>query len=235
MLRSLAIPVRLVNGYGPGTYDARTKKYVVRESDAHTWPEVYFPLYGWIPFEPTPDGVYNSIPRGSGSATTCSAAGCPAPTPSPVSVVGPATTPRPRVVPAVPAVTGGPGGVTLPALRSWTPIGALALLLLVLLYVVGSRFLRPQTVAGVWRRAMLLLQLAGVRPRLGETPLEFGDRVAGTFPEAATGMRQLAGDYAVAVYAPPRLAEGSRAAIMADWGSLRPLLLRLIAARLRRR
>jgi hypothetical protein len=235
MLRSLGIPVRLVNGYGPGTYDAQTKKYVVRESDAHTWPEVYFPLYGWIPFEPTPDGVYNSIPRGSGSAATCPAAGCPAPTPSPGSAVVPPATPRPRVAPAVPSVTGGPGGVTLPALRTWTPIGALALLLLVLLYVVGSRFLRPQTVAGVWRRAMLLLQLAGVRPRLGETPLEFGDRVAGAFPEAATGMRQLAGDYAVAVYAPPRLAEGRRAAVMADWGSLRPVLLRRVAARLRRR
>jgi hypothetical protein len=99
---------------------------------------------------------------------------------------------------------------------------------------VASRFLRPQTVAGVWRRAMLLLQLAGVRPRVGETPIEFGDRVAGAFPEAATGMRQLAGDYAVAVYAPPILAEGRRAAILAGWGRLRPLLLRRIAARLRR-
>jgi len=123
----------------------------------------------------------------------------------------------------------------LPSLRTWTPIGALALLLLVLLYVLASRFLRPQTVAGVWRRAMLLLQLAGVRQRVGETPIEFGDRVAGAFPEAATGMRQLAGDYAVAVYAPPSLARDRRAAILAGWGVLRPLLLRRIAARVRRR
>jgi len=234
MLRSLGVPVRLVNGYGPGTYDAQKQQSVVRESDAHTWPEVYFPSYGWIVFEPTPDGVYNPIPRGPGQAVVCPTSGCPGgASPSPATV--PTATPRPRPVPAVPAATGGATGQTLPALRTWTPIGAIVLLLLVLLYVLGSRFLRPQTVAGVWRRAMLLLQLAGVRQRIGETPIEFGDRVAGAFPEAATGIRQLAVDYAAAVYAPRPLAEGRRAAILAGWGALRPLLLRRIAARLRRR
>jgi hypothetical protein len=135
----------------------------------------------------------------------------------------------------VPPVTGSSRGPALPALRTWTPVGALILLVLVLLYVLSSRYLRPQTVAGVWRRAMLLVELAGVRPRVGETPIEFGDRVAGAFPEAASGMRQLAGDYAVAAYAPPPMAEGRKAAILAGWGSVRPLLLRRIAARVRRR
>ncbi|TET98961.1 MAG: DUF4129 domain-containing protein, partial [Dehalococcoidia bacterium] len=27
--------------------------YVVTEKDGHAWPELYFPTYGWIPFEPT--------------------------------------------------------------------------------------------------------------------------------------------------------------------------------------
>jgi transglutaminase-like putative cysteine protease len=235
MLRSIGIPTRLVNGYGPGGYDAQQRRFVVRESDAHTWPEVYFPSYGWIAFEPTPDGVYNPIQRGAGAGVSCSGDGCQSDTGSPLTTPAPAATPPPRTGPEAPAVTGGSGTPALPALRTWTPIGALVLLLLVLVYVLASRFLRPQTVAGVWRRAMLLLQLAGVHQRVGETPIEFGDRVAGAFPEAATGMRQLAGDYAVAVYAPPRLAEGRRAAILAGWGSLRPLLLRRIAARLRRR
>jgi transglutaminase-like putative cysteine protease len=235
MLRSLGVPVRLVNGYGPGSYDEQQHRFVVRESDAHTWPEVYFPSYGWIPFEPTPDGVYTPIQRGGGSGVTCSGAGCQSDSGAALATPAPAATPRPRPQPAVPPVSGGSPGVTLPALRTWTPVGALVLLVLVLLYVLFSRFLRPQTVAGVWRRAMLLLELAGVRPRVGETPIEFGDRVAGAFPEAASGMRQLAGDYAVAAYAPPPLAEGRKPAIMAGWGSLRPLLLRRIAARLRRR
>src|SRR6185436_13957542 len=31
-----------------------TGKFVVKELDAHAWVEVYFPLYGWVEFEPTP-------------------------------------------------------------------------------------------------------------------------------------------------------------------------------------
>ncbi|NIN97915.1 MAG: hypothetical protein GTO49_23645, partial [Anaerolineae bacterium] len=27
--------------------------YRVRESNAHTWVEIYFPRYGWVEFEPT--------------------------------------------------------------------------------------------------------------------------------------------------------------------------------------
>src|SRR4029077_7415230 len=60
MLRSLGIPTRLVNGYGPGTYNTNKGRYEVRGEDAHTWVEVYFPKYGWIPFEPTPtEGGYS--------------------------------------------------------------------------------------------------------------------------------------------------------------------------------
>ena len=54
MARSLGIPARLAVGYAPGEYDARKDRLVVREKDAHAWPELYFPGYGWIPFEPTP-------------------------------------------------------------------------------------------------------------------------------------------------------------------------------------
>jgi len=54
MARSLGIPARLAVGYAPGQYDARKNRLIVREEDGHAWPELYFPGYGWIPFEPTP-------------------------------------------------------------------------------------------------------------------------------------------------------------------------------------
>lgn len=54
MLRALGIPARLVAGYGAGEYNALSGYYTVRASDAHAWTEVYFPGYGWVPFDPTP-------------------------------------------------------------------------------------------------------------------------------------------------------------------------------------
>ena len=54
MLRAQGIPARWVQGYAGGTLDPDTGLWVVRESVAHSWVEVYFPTYGWQRFEPTP-------------------------------------------------------------------------------------------------------------------------------------------------------------------------------------
>ena len=53
MARAVGIPARIASGYARGVYDEETGTWTVRERDAHTWPELYFPGYGWIPFEPT--------------------------------------------------------------------------------------------------------------------------------------------------------------------------------------
>ena len=53
MARSLGIPARVAIGYATGEYDPATRTYIVHESDAHAWPELY--INGqWLPFEPTP-------------------------------------------------------------------------------------------------------------------------------------------------------------------------------------
>jgi protein-glutamine gamma-glutamyltransferase len=54
MLRTIGIPARLVNGFRTGSYNRYGKDFVVRARDAHSWVEVYFAGYGWIPFDPTP-------------------------------------------------------------------------------------------------------------------------------------------------------------------------------------
>jgi transglutaminase-like putative cysteine protease len=55
MLRSQGIPARMAAGFAQGTWDAERSAFLVRERDAHTWVEVYFPGYGWVEFEPTAD------------------------------------------------------------------------------------------------------------------------------------------------------------------------------------
>jgi transglutaminase-like putative cysteine protease len=54
MLRHLGIPARLVNGFRAGGYNGIGEDYVVRQHDAHSWVEAYFPPYGWVEFDPTP-------------------------------------------------------------------------------------------------------------------------------------------------------------------------------------
>ena len=53
LARSAGIPARLVTGFVPGSRDALTGRFVVRERDAHAWAEIYFPGIGWQGFDPT--------------------------------------------------------------------------------------------------------------------------------------------------------------------------------------
>jgi transglutaminase-like putative cysteine protease len=62
MLRTLDIPSRLVNGFQTGSYNRIGKDFVVRARDAHSWVEVYFTGYGWIPFDPTPADPHPVLP-----------------------------------------------------------------------------------------------------------------------------------------------------------------------------
>lgn len=54
MARALGIPSRVVSGYNTGTLNWETGLYEVRQENAHSWPELFFPEYGWVRFEPTP-------------------------------------------------------------------------------------------------------------------------------------------------------------------------------------
>ena len=53
LARAAGLPARFVTGYASGTYDRFTAEYIVLQSDAHAWAEVYFPGIGWVDFEPT--------------------------------------------------------------------------------------------------------------------------------------------------------------------------------------
>lgn len=66
MARSLGIPARWVKGYAPGSQPSDEmmmrspelgRAYNVSNADAHSWAELYFGDYGWIPFEATPGFV----------------------------------------------------------------------------------------------------------------------------------------------------------------------------------
>ena len=54
LLRMGGVPTRVAAGFSPGVFDASRGTYVVRDFDAHSWVEVFFPSIGWVTFDPTP-------------------------------------------------------------------------------------------------------------------------------------------------------------------------------------
>jgi hypothetical protein len=71
MLRLLGIPARVAAGFLPGSYHGDF--WQVTDHDAHTWVEVWFRGFGWLPFDPTPgrghlSGTYSSTSLGFNAA-----------------------------------------------------------------------------------------------------------------------------------------------------------------------
>ncbi len=64
LLRTQGIPARLVNGFQMGEFSDISDFYTVRQSDAHSWVEVYFPNSGWVAFDPTPSAGLSQYENG---------------------------------------------------------------------------------------------------------------------------------------------------------------------------
>jgi transglutaminase-like putative cysteine protease len=79
MLRMLGIPARVGEGFTEGTRNVNRGTYVVTDRDAHAWVEVWFPKFGWMPFEPTPSRElpfdYSTTSKNFSDAATKSLAG----------------------------------------------------------------------------------------------------------------------------------------------------------------
>ena len=76
LLRMGGVPARVAAGFSPGSLDPQRGQYIVRDVDAHSWVEAYFPRYGWITFDPTPSVAparaqesFDPVTTGGGGAT----------------------------------------------------------------------------------------------------------------------------------------------------------------------
>jgi transglutaminase-like putative cysteine protease len=123
LLRMGGVPARVAAGFTTGTLDSTRGHYVVSDLDAHDWVEVWFPLYGWVKFDPTP----TSAPARSG-------------VPEPLlknqsSKLAPTRVlkkPDPTPAPAQPVHTSTGGGSSVGALLAVMVLIAAAILALVL-------------------------------------------------------------------------------------------------------
>ena len=77
LLRMGGVPARVVAGFSPGSLDPSRGEYIVRDVDAHSWVEAFFPRYGWVTFDPTPavaparaQEPFDPVNTGGGGPTT---------------------------------------------------------------------------------------------------------------------------------------------------------------------
>jgi transglutaminase-like putative cysteine protease len=233
MLRHLGIPARMASGYAPGTYDAKAGAYIVKESAAHTWPEVYFPGYGWVEFEPTPSqAVVAHQPLSNPDITDISA--IPNPVSSPVS--DPRDDERSRTNPGL---AGGATGLTGDA---GTMLGVgLAMLAVAALFAVftwwvpvlpWARKRSAVVTAGHYYGRMLgWARLLGIGPSSHQTPYEFGETVAREVPGTTLFTRTISRAYVRERFSREGIPVDERLASHRAWDSLRSRFLRVLPAR----
>lgn len=53
LMRAAGVPARVVTGYQGGEYNTLSDYFLVRQSDAHAWAEVYLEARGWVRVDPT--------------------------------------------------------------------------------------------------------------------------------------------------------------------------------------
>ncbi len=159
MLRMVGIPARVAAGFTPGSYNADTKEYRVRDLDAHSWVEVWFEGIGWVPFDPTP----SIAPAEAQSGVN-----------DPSASGGPAGAGEVPDVPNAPDASSGDGGRAEggahpggPVLETWMAFAAIALVALVALTLVGVRRLMPRR-GGIEAEEAELAALRRVLARTGE-------------------------------------------------------------------
>ncbi|HUF52934.1 MAG TPA: transglutaminase domain-containing protein [Dehalococcoidia bacterium] len=72
MLRAVDVPARLAVGFAiqEEDIDPETGAYIVNDDNSYAWTEVYFPTYGWVPFNPSPDrpAVFETRERVAGGS-----------------------------------------------------------------------------------------------------------------------------------------------------------------------
>ncbi len=229
LLRSLGIPAREAVGFFSGEFDQDQAGYLYRESNAHAWPEAYFPGYGWVKFEPTssrpvfdrePAPPPSEDPNGGEAVAGGSGA------------VGPG-----GELPEDDLGANGlfPGGAAVqPPSRFWqltriaVPTAALIAGILAVLWLIGLRGLSSS--GQFYARMTRSSRLAGVRPPPGTTPYEWARVVGERVPDARRSLDQITDLYVRERYAGRRASPQELRLVQRAWLSFRGALLRSLVS-----
>lgn len=227
LLRHAGIPARYVKGFLPGDRELGSGVETVYQKAAHAWLEVYFPGYGWYPFDPTGGGVgqLEALPPGPAQA---------APTPSPRASGGVVLPTRPPER-EEPGGTGGGGG-TIDRPSDPLPLAIVAVLLAILVggLMVATWWRGPRgevTPESAWRTVGRIAARLGFAPRPTQTVYEYAGTLGELVPLARPDLETVAKAKVEVAYGRSELT-GDRLRVLREANRrLRVTLLRLALRR----
>lgn len=239
MLRTLDIPARLAVGYVVDKEDLNPEgtAYIVKDRNTYAWAEVFFPGYGWVMFNPTPDRDESLYPETAGSSADDPGALDISDFPGlPVGADplfeferdGIDVTTNPTAI----TESGGGGPATnwvLPTVIGFVGLVGLAVVLGWRRGVAGMPF-EQQT----WEKVVRLSSLAGHSIQPGQTPAEYANGLQKRF-RALRGVSVIASVYARSRFGRTGASTEERERVSELWPGIRGELLKAIGARILRR
>lgn len=231
MLRTLGVPARVAVGFYPGDYDQSRAGYLYLQANAHAWTEVYFPGYGWIPFEPTSsqplieEGVNAGADLPDTEPTGLAVEETPTPAPSsPLATPGGGQTPASITPPQVTPEGGGGMPRWLLAMGAGGLLLDAALVAGWLFWSVPLRGLAPSS--SLYTRLRRIGTWLGVAPAATATPQEYGRAFAVRVPQARNHVERIVKTYEVDQFGPDRAGSGWLGAAEEAWSALKRQLPR---------
>lgn len=226
MARTLGIPARIAAGYSLGDYDREIGAYRQREYDAHSWPEVFFPEYGWVEFEPTAADPRIVRPTAQQSADSTSDTSGGANERDSLEELLPD---EDQLDPEI------GGGNPLPGLAQgslgWLMRGVVVLLTILLAVAVARWLLWVRAFQGLSLARGTYARMARLAGWLGypavptQTPHEYAGQLAGAIPEGRPAIGQITDAYVLELFADESLEEEEASVLHDSWVSLRRMLI----------
>ncbi|MHB8399078.1 MAG: transglutaminase TgpA family protein [Candidatus Limnocylindrales bacterium] len=232
LLRAAGVPTRFVQGWLPGVRDPTTGEETILRSNSHAWVEVYFPGYGWIPFDPTGNGQTQPAVLPAGPVVPPAPAATPAPVAS--GGRGPDRTPNHG------EGAGSTSGSNPAAPPSSAPFIVVAVMLLIVVGGLAAAAYRrgprgPIQPESAWARIVRLAGRFGWAPRPTQTPFEYATALGEVLPVARPDLQLVAHAKVEVAYGRRTLDDARLARVRAAERRLRIVLLRLLLRRPRPR